>query len=726
MIKKKRVIGFIAGLFLLSFNQLILASDPPNRVIRLSYVTQDLSFSPAGEDFWVQAVPNRPLYLGDKLWAGTKAKAQLQLDGASLFVDNLSLVNIVNLNDRLAQFKLTQGRLNLYVRYLEPHQKYEIDTPNVALTVNQPGFYSIEVDKKRKSTVVHVVRGSADVWGIKATYKIKSGKSFRFYGNDLKYFERVHYSQDKFNLWCQNQIKRAEKSVSKRYVSRTIIGYEDLDSYGTWVYHKRYGRIWHPTLVAVDWAPYRFGHWSWIEPWGWTWVDNTPWGFAPYHYGRWISLESNWYWVPGPVRTRAVYAPALVAFVGNKNFSVKVAMGAKPTPAVAWFPLAPGEVYVPSYHVSENYFVNVNKSNTTINNTYVTNVYNNQTTINNISYQNQTAPKAITAISKEAFAKSENVAAQKLVIPQEQTFEAPIHQTASVTPVKNSVEREQKTLVQPPKESTSQSVVTLSEPPPMPVEFEKKQELSTKDKPLEEKIIEKQQSEKQENNKEPEMVAITPVQPAGPANAEPIEKGEPRLQTPTDKRAPGPMPIQKPAPELHGPQEKPEHPLFQETPPTPPKEEIPQEAPAVQANPEQVKPLPKPAPLPGESITPPEPERLMEVEPATRPKPLPPQEFEREVAPPPAQVEPSPHPRPMPPAESSPTPQPMPHAEPAPIPAPQPLAAPEPIPAPRQEPIHQPSQVETPAPMPAPSPTPVPKELKPDESAAPKIEKTGE
>jgi hypothetical protein len=74
MIKKKKMIGFLAGLFLLSFNQLSLASDPPDRVIRLSYVSQDLSFSPAGEDFWVQAVQNRPLYLGDKLWAGTKPK----------------------------------------------------------------------------------------------------------------------------------------------------------------------------------------------------------------------------------------------------------------------------------------------------------------------------------------------------------------------------------------------------------------------------------------------------------------------------------------------------------------------------------------------------------------------------------------------------------------------------------------------------------------------------
>ena len=28
--------------------------------------------------------------------------------------------------------------------------------------------------------------------------------------------------------------------------------------------------------------------WVWLRPWGWTWVDDAPWGFAPFHYGRWL------------------------------------------------------------------------------------------------------------------------------------------------------------------------------------------------------------------------------------------------------------------------------------------------------------------------------------------------------------------------------------------------------------------------------------------------------
>ena len=68
---------------------------------------------------------------------------------------------------------------------------------------------------------------------------------------------------------------------------------------------------------AVDWAPYSHGHWGWVQPWGWTWVDDAPWGFAPFHYGRWVYVRDRWCWTPGACVARPVYAPALVAWVGG-------------------------------------------------------------------------------------------------------------------------------------------------------------------------------------------------------------------------------------------------------------------------------------------------------------------------------------------------------------------------------------------------------------------------
>src|SRR5206468_1770004 len=117
-----------------------------------------------------------------------------------------------------------------------------------------------------------------------------------------------------------------------------------------------------------------------------TWVDNEPWGFAPFHYGRWVAVGGVWGWVPCPPRpavvtvayVRPVYAPALVAWVGGAHWGVGVAVGSAPATGVAWFPLGPRDVYCPSYRVSQTYVTNVNVSNTTIiNRTQVTNVYNN-------------------------------------------------------------------------------------------------------------------------------------------------------------------------------------------------------------------------------------------------------------------------------------------------------------------------------------------------------------
>ena len=119
-------------------------------------------------------------------------------------------------------------------------------------------------------------------------------------------------------------------------------------------------------------------------------MDDAPWGFAPFHYGRWV-YAGGWAWVPGPIAATPVYAPALVAWVGGASFGVAVGGG----PGIAWFPFGPREVYVPSYHVSATYINRVNVTNTTIvNNITVTNVYTNTT------FVNRNAPGAVTTLSR--------------------------------------------------------------------------------------------------------------------------------------------------------------------------------------------------------------------------------------------------------------------------------------------------------------------------------------
>ena len=89
-------------------------------------------------------------------------------------------------------------------------------------------------------------------------------------------------------------------SRTAQYVAPDVTGYEDLDDNGTWSSEAEYGYVWTPTSVAVGWSPYHDGRWAWVAPWGWTWIDDAPWGYAPFHYGRWAHVRNRWCWVPGP------------------------------------------------------------------------------------------------------------------------------------------------------------------------------------------------------------------------------------------------------------------------------------------------------------------------------------------------------------------------------------------------------------------------------------------
>jgi hypothetical protein len=143
-----------------------------------------------------------------------------------------------------------------------------------------------------------------------------------------------------------------------------MTGFEELDSYGIWAREADYGEVWFPKSVPADWAPYRDGRWVWIEPWGWNWVDDEPWGFAPCHYGRWTRIHDRWAWVPGEFAPEPVYDPALVAIISPP--AIEVAVPADLGPPVGWFPLAPGEIYWPSYTREPTYIRNVNITNVNV------------------------------------------------------------------------------------------------------------------------------------------------------------------------------------------------------------------------------------------------------------------------------------------------------------------------------------------------------------------------
>jgi len=349
---------------------------------------------------------------GDSVWADRDARAELHIGSTAVRMESRTSLNILNLTDDLAQLKLSQGSLNVRVLALSGNQIFEIDTPNLAFSIQEPGEYRLSVAEDGSVTVVTVRRGIGIVYGGNDSLTLHGNEQMQFSGTDLSQVGLGSAAPyDSFDAWAHERDLAEDASMSARYVSREIIGYEQLDNYGTWSSDPEYGAVWIPSVVAVGWSPYRTGHWTWVAPWGWTWIDDAPWGFAPYHYGRWARIHSGWCWVPGPrLQAAPVYAPALVAFVGGgigASFSLSFSSGRDRGPGVAWFPLAPGERYQPGYHASPRYFNRINET-TIINRTTVNNV----TTINNVTnniYRNQNVPNAVTAIPAAAFVKGQAV-----------------------------------------------------------------------------------------------------------------------------------------------------------------------------------------------------------------------------------------------------------------------------------------------------------------------------
>jgi len=477
--------------------------DPPSRVARLGFAKGAVSFNPAGTDDWVSAVVNRPVTTGDKLWNDEGARSELSIGSAVIRLGGTTGFSFLNLTDNTTQLRITEGTLNIRVRSLGEDETFEVDTPNLAFSILRPGNYKINVNEAGDATIIVVRDGQGEVTGGGSAYTIHPRETGTFNGTDQldADVERWNENDDDFDDWCADRDRRIDHSVSAKYVSTDAIGYEDLDEYGGWRPVPEYGTIWFPHTAIVGWAPYHYGHWAYIAPWGYTWVDDAPWGFAPFHYGRWVTVGGVWGWVPcaprpvavvGVAYVRPVYAPALVAWVGGPHFAVGVGIGGgfAAGVSVGWFPLGPREVFVPSYPVSRTYVNNVNVSNTTVNTTVVNNYYNttvinknttvvnNNVTVNNQHYMNQSVPGAVTATTPQAFTSAQSVSKYSVAVNAKEVASAPVAaSTPAVAPSKQAVLGSgAAAAAKPPAALANRAVVAKATPPPAPVPFAKQQQ----------------------------------------------------------------------------------------------------------------------------------------------------------------------------------------------------------------------------------------------------------
>jgi hypothetical protein len=341
-------------------------------------VEGDVSFFADREEGWRRALVNFPVTSKNSIWTHGPGRAEVRFGASAVRLDANTTLDFVVVDDVQTSLHLQRGNVNIRVRgyaiLTEAEEVYRdqfrIDTDAGSWTLEQNGRYRIEAMQDRNETRISVYAGQARFDNGGARLKIEPGKSLRVSatsGGSSFIFDKA--SENAFDRWAENRDTRWDEThqryATERILSPFMTGYEELDANGDWIDEPEYGRLWTPRVVVSGWVPYRYGAWSYVRPWGWTWIDEAPWGFAPFHYGRWVQLRTRWYWVPGRYHHRPVYAPALVGWYGRGNTHVSINVGEP----IGWFPLAPREHFIPAYTTNSTYIRNINY---VTNNTIVT------------------------------------------------------------------------------------------------------------------------------------------------------------------------------------------------------------------------------------------------------------------------------------------------------------------------------------------------------------------
>lgn len=333
-------------------------ADPPGRVGRISHIGGAVFLFNDHYDAQQAAELNWPVTTGDTLTTAAGARAEVRIGSTAIRLDGDSQLEVGALDDQQLRLRLLRGTVAVRVRDIGQARQFTLTTTQGSVALNEAGTYRFEAGRRPDSTAVAVFHGAAAFAGTGLSLGIAAGQQAEIFGESNLGYAITAAVQGEFDAWGLARDRRDDESRSVRYVSREMTGYEDLDAYGDWREVAEYGPVWYPRRIAVGWAPYRSGHWAWVRPWGWTWVDEAPWGFAPFHYGRWVLVGGVWGWMPGPRVVRPVYAPALVAWVGRPGWQVSFSVGIGP--AVGWFPLGPREVFVPAYTSSTGYVQRIN------------------------------------------------------------------------------------------------------------------------------------------------------------------------------------------------------------------------------------------------------------------------------------------------------------------------------------------------------------------------------
>lgn len=287
-------------------------AEIPARVGRLADTHGPVFWFDLEQGRWMAAQPNRPLTAGDRVSTGPDGRATLRIGSSSLRLSEATDVELLRLDEQQLRVQLHRGSLAVRVSTGEQAAQTVIGTQQAWVQPRRAGLARLDrPDAQGDTTYLSSWRGEWQVLdepGLLA----EAGQRLQLRRDSPQQVLHTRPAgpvDDAFAAWVQAEDRVDDRTAYAGWVPAESTGQEDLHRHGRWEQHPEHGRVWLPQDVAPDWAPYRQGRWEYLRPWGWVWMDDARWGFTPYHYGRWVSWQGRWCWVPGPRHTHPVVLP---------------------------------------------------------------------------------------------------------------------------------------------------------------------------------------------------------------------------------------------------------------------------------------------------------------------------------------------------------------------------------------------------------------------------------
>ena len=298
--------------------------EDPGTYGRVRYAEYGLTIrrsaeSPVPEE---RVTNNAPIFPGDSVSSDRSQRAEIELASGTLVrVAEETELTFLALPDPYAEvadhtvLQIQRGTARVVSRLAE-NQELRFDTPTASIYALGGGEFRVDVAADG-TTAVASLRGVVEVAGSGGSVVLRGGMRTEVLGGDYPADPTAFntFARDGFDRWVVDREQaytvqdRGDDDAYDEIPQEVQPYYRELSSSGRWVRTDDYGYAWYPSGVSATWRPYYDGYWSY-GPSGYFWVSSEPWGWAPYHYGRWAwSGPAGWCWIPG-----RVFAGAWVAW----------------------------------------------------------------------------------------------------------------------------------------------------------------------------------------------------------------------------------------------------------------------------------------------------------------------------------------------------------------------------------------------------------------------------